>query len=455
MLKSVLAWFALQTLYGNASSLHAGENVNVRGMGMARTSVADARGLDAVGINPANLSLLGREIMTFSVLPITGFLSADFLTYDIYSKYLQNGSELSALSQSSKEEVLSAFDGPVGNGRVEATARLFGMTLRIDSTKSIAFTVDYGFVGAGTFPREYARFLLDGNLPGSTFRIDGVAAEVYWHRTYELSYGMPLPTPAFLQSLSFGVGVKFVEGYGYFSLNKLTTTLVTNSSGMISGDVSMLARRVNTDGLSDPLKDFFQTSAGYGVGLDVGFTASLSENLTFGLSVTDIGSIRWTREIEEMSLDSTVTTADPSVLTNVRSLANSTRNGRRSIGEFSTRLPGLVRFGLAARIDRLLGAGNHDELLAAIEYSQGIGASAPLKGQPRISFGVEYKPTSWLPIRGGLAVTGSSSAHVALGLGLIFRSMRLDIATEDISLFLRGRSSSTGSLGMAVKILVH
>ena len=36
----------------------SGEQTNTRGLGMARTSVASSRTLDAVGINPANLALI-------------------------------------------------------------------------------------------------------------------------------------------------------------------------------------------------------------------------------------------------------------------------------------------------------------------------------------------------------------------------------------------------------------
>ena len=47
----------------------AGEQTNIRGLGMARTSVAASRGLDAVGINPANLALPDDGTVTISLVP--------------------------------------------------------------------------------------------------------------------------------------------------------------------------------------------------------------------------------------------------------------------------------------------------------------------------------------------------------------------------------------------------
>ncbi len=451
----LLGMVTLQLLLGSVNPSQAGDRVNVRGMGMGRTSVVIAYGLDAVSVNPANLSRTGSEVMTLSVLPIGAYITSDFLTYDLYSKYLKKGVTLSTLPDAAKQEILGVFGGPKGSTKADATARFFGITLRIDSTKSVAFTVDYGLVAGGEFPREYARLLLYGNSPGSSFNIDGVAAEAYWHRTYEVSYGTALPAPEFLRSLSAGVGIKLVQGYGYYSINKLSSLLTTNSEGTISGNVSMLARRVNTDGVADPLQDLFQTPAGYGVGFDVGVLAGLMDNVTFGFSVTDIGSISWTKDIEELSMDSTITTTDPNVLTNVRSLANTTQGGRRNIGQFSSRMPGLMRFGLAAQVDGIVGQNFPGELLVALEYMQGLGASAPLREQPRISLGFEYKPTKWLPIRAGFSIGGSSNSHTSFGIGVNLRSVDLDLATEDVSWLFSGKEFSTGSVGVAARIRIH
>jgi len=75
---------ALATVF-LANSTRAGDRVNVRAMGMARSSAAISRGLDAVGTNPANLALPGDDVMTFTVLPFGVLVGSDFLTYDLFT----------------------------------------------------------------------------------------------------------------------------------------------------------------------------------------------------------------------------------------------------------------------------------------------------------------------------------------------------------------------------------
>jgi len=73
-------------LYGTGL-LTAGERTDIQGMGMARTFTASTRGLDAVGINPANLRVGQDGVLTFGLLPVGLHVGSDFMTYELYQKY--------------------------------------------------------------------------------------------------------------------------------------------------------------------------------------------------------------------------------------------------------------------------------------------------------------------------------------------------------------------------------
>ncbi|HTO94863.1 MAG TPA: hypothetical protein VMM80_10805, partial [Bacteroidota bacterium] len=70
-----------------AAAARAGDGTNIRGLGMARATTASSRGLDAVGINPANLALPDDAGVEFSLVPVGVGLGSDFLTYGLYNKF--------------------------------------------------------------------------------------------------------------------------------------------------------------------------------------------------------------------------------------------------------------------------------------------------------------------------------------------------------------------------------
>lgn len=437
-----------------AALCYGQERANIRGMGMAQTAVASALGLDAVGINPAILALPGAGKMSLTVLPLGMYVESDFFSYDLYARYLKDRTPLLELPESDKQVLLQSFQSRFGHARGEAVARIFGIALRVNSTGGVAFTVDYGLVGAARIPREYARLLLYGNLPGSAFDLDGLALQGYWMRRYGLSYGQYLPSPSFLKWLAAGVAMKLVQGYGYYELHTGATRLRTASDGSISGVVPWFARWTAANSLSRPMDNLFQNPAGYGVGFDIGVAAGVEDFLTFGASVTNIGSIRWSRDVNQRSADSALTTRDPDVYRKVFALLNQS-DGTGSASPFSSSLPSLLRVGVAAQIDRIPGSGMlPGQVLFGVEYAQAVGPRSPLSYQTRFSFGLEYRPIIWLPIRTGVALSGSTGSHIAFGFGLNFRTFDLDVATEDILLLLEGTRHSTGSVGIGMRVHV-
>ena len=81
-IRTAAGWMLLATvltLTCRNELLAGGERVNVRGMGMAGTFDATSRGLDAVGINPANLGLPDKGTVTMSLVPFGLHFGSDVL----------------------------------------------------------------------------------------------------------------------------------------------------------------------------------------------------------------------------------------------------------------------------------------------------------------------------------------------------------------------------------------
>ena len=122
---------ALSVVCSRAES--GGDRSNIRGMGMARTSVAASRGLDAVGINPANLGLPGNDHVAVGILPFGVHAGSDFLSYDLYQTYFtgsegQDGRTARYLTEEDKQNLLAAFTDDFGRVSADAEARLFGVS---------------------------------------------------------------------------------------------------------------------------------------------------------------------------------------------------------------------------------------------------------------------------------------------------------------------------------------
>ena len=65
----------------------AGDRSNVRGVSMARTFVVESRSVDALGINPANLSLDDRLPFTLALPSVGVRISSQLINYDAYNNY--------------------------------------------------------------------------------------------------------------------------------------------------------------------------------------------------------------------------------------------------------------------------------------------------------------------------------------------------------------------------------
>jgi hypothetical protein len=452
--------FILLLFVGLTTLASAGERTNITGLGMGRTGVASSRGLDAIGVNPANLVAKDGALVTVSLLPFGMNVGSDFLTYDLYNDYFtgvatDSGRVGRYLTEADKQRILDAFTSDVGHGGLDFETRGFGLSLNFESLGTFALTISDRVSASGAIPREYLQFMFYGNPPGSVYDLKETSAKAEWIRDYTLSFAMQLPGLPFLRAGFAGASVKIIQGFSYIALERFNSKLTTSADGVLDGVVDTWSRRA---GFNPSDEDFtpFPAPAGNGIGFDFGVAAELNDFARVGLSVTDVGSISWKRNLKENVASGTIHLDNPLDQAQRDSVENAVKGEERPGQEFSSPLPAVLRLGASFELHRLdavksLVAG---ELVVAVDYTQGLSDAPGASLTPRFSIGMQYSPWKFLPIRAGASFWGAEATGLSLGLGFHAGVFEIDIASESVEWLVDPGSFSRGSLALGMKIKI-
>ena len=145
---------------------------------------------------------------------------------------------------------------------------------------------------------------------------------------------------------------------------------------------------------------------------------------------------------------------DPFTTTNSDSLEQAVRGVNRVGEAFSTSLPTMLRIGASIEcrnfeaLKFLPGS-----MILAFDYHQGLNSSMGNITTPRLSMGMEYRLIDFLPIRTGLSTGGGDGVRWSAGFGLDFHYVCLDVATENLGMLFRPRTTQT--LSAAAGLSIH
>jgi hypothetical protein len=438
---------------------------------MARTFVASSRGLEAVGTNPANLALGdNNRRVTFTIVPPLGLnLGSDFIDYEIYDDYFTGvdtggGRAGRFLYDADKEKILSVFPDGVAETHGEFEVRLFGLTVHTDNIGSFALAVTERAAFNFDMPRDYARFALYFlDTTGYEYNFSGTDARAWWLREYSLSYARLLPDLAFARKISAGVSLKIIHGFGYAGTDHYTARFASRpdpnvlAGYRVQGSVDFLVRRSGIDMFGEEKTSFslFPAPAGAGFGIDFGVGGELLSGVRAAVSLVDIGSISWTRNVRERFGSATIDVTNPSSEAQRDSVENALKGDERNGAEFSTPLPTALRIGGALRLEEtgwtpwLPG-----KMLVALDYHQGFNKSLGNTTRARLALGVEYRYWNFLPVRTGISVGGLDRFSWAFGFGFDFGAFTMDIGTENFALLFTPNSFDQFSFGLGMRIKI-
>jgi hypothetical protein len=437
----------------------AGERSNIRGMGMARTYVVSSEGLDAIGLNPANIATTSGAPLSISIMSVGGHIGSDFLNYDLYTRYFtgvetDSGRVARELTENDKQVILNNFTDPLARTSAELEARLFGVSYVAEGIGAVAFTVTDNVGAFAVIPRDYVEFALKGNPVGSSYHFNDTRAQSSWTREYALTLGRSFDI-AFLRSFSAGVAVKLVHGYGYYGAERFNTSLVTDEHATLTGSVDFLARRAGGDPLAARYLSayrLFPEVAGKGMAFDAGVRGAFTRYLSAAVSVTDIGTIRWRKNTRVQQADTSVTVDDPLDETQRNAIESLVRGRTYTTGAFATRLPTTIRAGVALAVDKLPEMGGMPGgLLLELNYNQPLFETSLTNTIPRVSLGAEYTLLEWLPIRTGVSFGGTDYMNLALGFGIHLPVFEFEVASENVTWLMSPHSFSRGSVSIGTR----
>jgi hypothetical protein len=428
--------------YGSVGSFDS------RSMGMAKTYTALSTGINSIGINPANL-MQGEdghfEFSTVLPLPTVSLMSGtNFLSIEDFNYYFGgvNG-ESRYLTDQDKQKLDNLFkDG--GDFFLDASTRIFTASWKMNSKAgAVGISVTDFMGGYLKIPQAFIEIPLYGNTTQQVYSFSETNIKSWWLRDYSLSYAREVPGFSVFQKIFAGISLKYVNGFYYIGTDNVNTSLQTNSQYAITGNADLT-------GYSSFSKNFgvkydfdstrynsnfspFPSPAGTGLGMDIGFSASLSPILNVAFAVTDLGSIKWSQRAAEYSALGDIYVDDISNKDQLDSLGDKLKGKGEYVNDFTTSLPTALRFGCSYFIDDKAG-GIPGTLLLGLDYNQGLNDFPGNSTKPRISIGSEWKPMDWIPyIRTGLSFGGWAGFSWAFGLGMDAGLVEFNFATSDMN----------------------
>ena len=432
-----------------------------KSISMGYTSVASSTDIDALGLNPANIikQRPGTDSkFIFSLILNAGFQTkSEYLSIDFYNSYL--AAENQVLTDADKQKILTEAGNEPSFGL--ASFRIFSAVLNAGAPGSFGISVDETFRGNFVIASDVFDLALYGNLIDRTYSALGTKVDGFWVRELNLSYANLIKAKknSFFDQLTFGVAVKPQFGIYFLETQNNNLTISTNNQAQIfgSGNITLLY-----SGLTDDIDFKMSTqNSGFGIGVDAGASMginTLSKNLylDLGLSITDIGYIKWTKNTANYFYDGNFAVTDITDPAQRDSLKNYLKETKTPVSSFTTSLPTQVRLGGVLRF--LKGAhgtkDNYDLASISLDYVQGFSENLGGSTKPIVGIGFEYNIGRVVSPRAGFVFGGEVDFLATLGLGIDAGPVVFDIGTGNIASIFTPKSTTKPSVGLAMKFRI-
>jgi len=447
--------------------IYAQEIPSARLTSLGGMSTAVSSDIDAIGTNPANLMAVSRGTVAIELAPFSITTGSDFLSLDLYNNYMTGEVDSTGktvgkyLTDQDKQNILSVFPGGLGNFRANLDVRDFGLSIRLLNF-ALGFSIDDKIGGRAIVPNSPLSLVLYGMPWGSTLSLDGLGLQTYWYRSYSVNYAMRLPdilpdARQIAKSFEIGLGLKYVTGFSYSSMQVTNTSIYADSTnqtmlvntGITSTRAGLISRIISKSAKStvgDTNVNFSPlTPQGTGLGIDLGITAKVVNFIKVGISLTDIGSISWSKDVINTSgADTTFSFSGfipaysniPGSKSNLDSLNDAFRDyfkNKDSVGSsFSTSLPTKLNIGASVQLDDVFPK-IPGQLLVAVDYHQGFNNQFDNSRTPEFEVGLEWRPIYQIPLRTGLGFGGTYGFRWSAGLGLNFVGWDIDVGLGTIN----------------------
>jgi len=389
--------FTLLPVLSNSSGLSS-----ARATAMGGSFVGLAGGVYAPLYNPANIGLSGYGELGLEIAGVGARISNNSFSLADYNKYTGV-----VLDEEDKSAILGKIPAEGLKIDADVEARALSMSLG-------ALVISFGGNAATevNLGKDALELFLRGNGLNDTFSLNGMYSEAIAYASAGVSYGTSIYKLGTRQ-ISVGATYRYIRGIAYEKVTELRGGVVTLPTGF-HGDGTMIA---------------LTAQGGNGYAIDLGAAVKLSDSYTAGICFNNfLSGITWDNKTEEhgyhFEFDSvTVENMDDSIVVS--------DDYSRDIPSFKSKLPSIMRIGLAR---------TSGKLLWAVDWEQGFKQAAGASSHPRVSAGAEYRILGFLPIRAGYSLGGNSGSVISGGLGIDLAIAYLDIAAANHSGFNFGAS---------------
>ncbi|MBU2444490.1 MAG: hypothetical protein KJ666_02800 [Bacteroidetes bacterium] len=477
-MKFTKIFFMLLILAGNSLAQSSGSYgfTDARSLSLANTYTARSLGVDALGINPANLAL--QDLTSFSLktvipLPTIGFnfsapISMERINYFFGGVDDGSGKKVGRyLTEADKSELGDLLS----DGEFITNFAITPLAFTININKNVGA---FGFAVTdrlGTNERLSRAFLdlaFSGLTSGNVYSFsDIVVKSAYW-RDISLSYARQIfkKDDFFIKELFGGISLKMVQGFYYVGTAKNNSQFQLGDKNKIIGswdyevntafspDIGVNYGSDSVSTIEDFSPSLFPTPAGSGFGFDIGFTGKINEQLTVGLALTDIGSITWDKNQATIKGSGNFIFEGYTTKEALDSLEDKFKKITNDLSSsFSTSLPTALRIGVVYQLDQAPFIGSFPgQMAVSFDYNQGFNDEIGNTKTPRFSLGIDWNPGNWIPfVRTGLSFGGKQGFNWAFGLGFMLGPLDFNFATSNFNSLLGMNSAKHLSFGMDTK----
>ncbi|WP_375418670.1 DUF5723 family protein [uncultured Hymenobacter sp.] len=423
-----------------------------------RGGVVNTFALDyqALGINPANLGRASESRVAFTVGEFGIGAASQSLSKSLFKRIINNDEPL---TPAAKVELLGGFSGDNALN-LNADLTTLALSVRLPAgLGGLAVGNRQRLAGHLSLNQNAADILINGReaaiirqyydpvtgqyLGGSapppvlSAVLDGSVMQLALTNEFNVAYGNRIIDFQTF-NLSVGVGYRYIQGLGVADVRVRDGEFQGYSALAPVFDVDYGAA-ASSGGFNRRDGGNFQT-VGHGHGFDLGLAAEIGRFVRLGVSVTDLGRMRWdgnllTANDQPLQRLATAGMSDYDVEEQLRELFANKDGGLFTYepgSERRVRLPTKLRLGTGVRVSDV--------------FEVGLDVTAPLNDEAGnlestfVGAGLDYKPVRWLRLSSGVSGGAGYGASLPLGLTLVTPVYEAGVSTRDVTGYFSEKS---------------
>lgn len=438
-------------------------NSDARTMALGGIGAVSSPGIRSFGNNPANL-VFSRGKSTEMVLPLplpnasvvsgNNFMSISDFNYYFGATDSTNNEGKKVGRYLTEADIQRLQDMIEEGNNVFASVNINWLSFVYHSTPaagSFGFSINDIVAMDLAIPKNLIK-LMPGNELETLYDFNDTKMQAWGLREYSLSYARDVSEifSGFFESFSAGVRLKYISGFAYMGLENINTSFSVNGSyefqaksklkavTALSPDFGVKYNFDESTGNRESNIGPFPEPAGSGMGFDIGFTAVLDSVWAFGISINDIGSIKWDKETVAYEADTRFTIKGFNDKDLTDSLFNTLEPEGRYTEAFTTSLPSSLNLGAEFQLDKFLDGEFPGEMLILLQYSQGFNEVPGNTVKPRAAIGIDWMPANWFAFRNGFSFGGYDKFRWSSGIGFITGSTEIDMTVSHVNGLILG-----------------